>query len=106
MSSENIEWVEFETLKDLFYFIVTHGIPMQQYASVLHYREYTYVMAPSGNLSIIFYTKEAPQAKVYKWDLEQNEFTPSSTLDKSNYNIIIQEAMHDSLLEKHFSKKS
>lgn len=99
---KNIEWVEFASLKDLFHFLVTHAIPMQQTVSIIHYKDYTYVMAPYGDIIVVFFTKEPPQARVYRWNTEMDEFVPSPKLDRSSYNIIVQDALHDSIIEKQF----
>lgn len=104
MPNDKIDWVEFASLKQLFYFLVTHAMPMQQYASLTRYKDYTYVMVPYAELPIIFFTREVPKANYYKWNIEQDDFVPNPRLDKSSYNIIIQDALSDSLIEKHFYK--
>jgi hypothetical protein len=63
-------------------------------------------MAPAGDIVEIFYTKESPKAEIYKWMLEQDEFIPTSKLDRSSYNILVQNVLFDSLIEKTFYKKS
>ncbi|MHA2067645.1 MAG: hypothetical protein ACXABY_25050 [Candidatus Thorarchaeota archaeon] len=103
--AHNVELVEFATLRHLFHFLVTHSMPTQQYASVIRYRDYTYVMAPAGEIVELFFTRDAPQAEIYSWTMEKDEFNPVSRLDKSSYNIIIQNVVYDSIIEKTFYKR-
>jgi hypothetical protein len=98
----DFHWVEFRTIKDLFSFIITKTMPGQQFLSVIRFKDYTYALAPMNNTVIIFLTKETPRGKIYSWDVEKDDFTPTTRADRTKVNILIQEVAFDSLITKLF----
>ncbi len=98
----NFQWVEFRTIKDLFSFVITKSMPGQQFLSVIKFREYTYTFAPMNSTIMIFLTKDEPKAKIYAWDPERDDFGPLAKADRSRVNIMVQEVVHDSVIDQLF----
>ena len=97
--------IEFRNLKDLFSFVITKSMPGQQFLSLIRFRDYTYTFTPIDDSVMIFFSKEVPKAQIYTWNAEADEFVPSAKTDRSRVNILIQEVVHDTMIESLFYKK-
>lgn len=96
---DKFHWVEFKTLKGLFSFVATKSILGQQFLSLIRFREYTYAMAPVGDVVLLFLTKEEPKSRIYSWDSETGEFVAQAKADRSRINIMVEEVAHDTIVE-------
>ena len=106
MSKEDTKahWVEFRTLKDLFTFVITKTMPGQQFVSLMHYKQHTYVFSPVNDTLMVFFTREEPKSNIYAWDAEKDEFTALSKADRTRVNILIQDVAQDTLISSIFYK--
>ena len=51
---------------------------------------------------MVFFTREAPKAPLYAWDPDKDEFVTMSKPDRTRVNILIQEVLQDTLIDKLF----
>lgn len=101
-----INWIEFQTLKDLFSFVITKSMPGQQFLSLIRFRDYTYTFTPIDESVMIFFTKDVPKSPIYAWDAEKDEFLPVQKADRSRVNIIVQKVIDDTLISSIFYKEN
>lgn len=94
--------VEFKTLKDLFSFVITKSIPGQQFLSVIRFKQYTYTFTPIDDSVMIFFTKEEPKGPIYAWDADRDEFVILAKPDRTRVNVLVQQVVHDSLIDSLF----
>ncbi len=99
-------WIEFQTLKDLFSFVITKSMPGQQFLSLIRFRDYTYTFTPIDDSVMIFFTKDVPKSPIYAWDAERDEFLPVTKADRSRVNIIVQNVIDDTLISSTFYKEN
>jgi hypothetical protein len=99
-SERKFHWIEFQTLKDLFLFIVTKSMPGQQFLSVLRYKGHTYAFTPIDESVLIMFSKEEPKKHFYVWEPEANDCLPVDRIDRTKVNFIIQDVVQDTLVEE------
>lgn len=99
-SEKKMHWIEFQTLKDLFLFIVTKSMPGQQFLSVLRYKNHTYAFTPIDESILIMFSREEPKKRFYVWEPETNDCVPVDRIDRSKVNFMIQDVIQDTLVDE------
>ncbi len=99
-SGKKMHWIEFQTLKDLFLFIVTKSMPGQQFLSVLRYKNHTYAFTPIDESVLVMFSREEPKKHFYVWEPELNDVMPVDRIDRSKVNFLIQDVVQDTLVDE------